>query len=696
MPKRSVAYLLKIITPGAACLFLALFLAQGGRLAAQDDEPRGEERPGMTETMRRMLEDKLPPENREAMSATLCVGGMAGPYPCNNVDLLAFIPLATFGASSGNDSWGWTDPLDGKEYALMGLNNGTGFVDISDPENPIYLGKLPTHTSSSSWRDIKVYNNHAFIVSEAGGHGMQVFDLTELRSVPLPPVTFSETAHYPAFGNAHNLAINEDSGYAYAIGSNTCSGGLHMINIQNPTNPTNAGCFSADGYTHDTQCVNYAGPDPNHQGKEICFNSNEDTVTIVDVTNKAAPVQLSRTPYAGSGYTHQGWLTEDHVYFLMDDELDEQSFGHNTRTRVFDASDLDAPTLVGFYDAAVPSIDHNLYTLGDYVFEANYRSGLRILDITDVATANLSEVGYFDIYPLNDNPSFNGAWSNYPYFASGVVIISGIEQGLFMVQPALSPDFRMNTTDPVLSVCGNGNDSTTLDLTPRNGYTGTVTLSAGGLPAGATPSFTPNPVTPPDSSTLDVTVSGVTAGQYPFMVLATDSALTHTLDLDLFVSTGAPGAPTLVAPADGATNVSLTPDYEWTAATQGQSYELEVATDAAFTTIVYTATVAGISHTPPTALDPLTTYYWRVRASNECGPGANSAVFDFTTEDVPPILLVDDDDNSPDVRATYTAALDALGLEYDIWDTANSDNEPSVALMSPYTAIIWFSGDEFG
>ncbi|PVE32344.1 regulator, partial [Enterococcus faecalis] len=106
--------------------------------------------------------------------------------------------------------------------------------------------------------------------------------------------------------------------------------------IQNPASPTNAGCFSSDGYTHDAHCVVYTGPDVQHQGKEICFNSNEDTVTIVDVTNKALPVQLSRTGYAGSGYTHQGWVDESQTYYLQDDELDEMNSGHGTRTYVWD------------------------------------------------------------------------------------------------------------------------------------------------------------------------------------------------------------------------------------------------------------------------------------------------------------------------------------------------------------------------
>lgn len=293
---------------------------------------------------------------------TECIDGMADFYPCDDTDLLHRIHLEDLGdgSGSGNDIWGWTDPLDGKEYALMGLSNGTAFVDVSTPTAPVYLGYLPTATSASLWRDIKTHANHAYIVSEASGHGMQVFDLTQLRNVTTPPVTFTDSNRYTDFGSAHNIVINEDSGFAYAVGAD-CSGGLHMIDLSNPLLPSFAGCYSGDGYTHDAQCVIYQGPDTEHQGNEICFNSNEDTLTVVDVTNKAAPVQISRTPYNDSRYTHQGWLTDDHRYYLMNDELDEQSLGHNTKTYIWDLQDLDSPTIVGTYLGPQASIDHNLY-----------------------------------------------------------------------------------------------------------------------------------------------------------------------------------------------------------------------------------------------------------------------------------------------------------------------------------------------
>jgi choice-of-anchor B domain-containing protein len=259
---------------------------------------------------------------------------------------------------------------------------------------------------------------------------MQVFDLTELRDVPNPPVTFSETAHYGQFGNSHTISIDTRTGFAYANGSNTCFGGPHMIDIRNPLNPTFAGCNTTDGYTHDNQCVIYRGTDETYRGREICFESNEDTLTIVDVTNKSNPHQISRTTYPGSGYTHQGWLSPNHEVFVLNDELDEIEFGHNYWTRFWNVRDLDNPTIQRIYKSpTVPAIDHNLFVKGRLVYESNYRSGLRILDGPG------REVAFFDVYPADDDTQFNGTWSNYPFFASGNLTINGIEQGLFVVRP---------------------------------------------------------------------------------------------------------------------------------------------------------------------------------------------------------------------------------------------------------------------
>lgn len=377
-----------------------------------------------------------------------CTNGSAAGFGCSNVDLQAQVSLAGLGgAARTNDLWGWVDPETQREYALVGLAEGTAFVDVTDPVNPRYLGTLPTHSEASLWRDIKTYANHAFIVSEARGHGMQVFDLTQLRNVANPPVTFSETAHYDRVNKVHNIVINEDTGFAYTVGNNelpngpegsNCSFGYHMINIQNPTAPTFAGCFnssvprrggSVSGYTHDAQCVIYHGPDEAHQGREVCLGADETGISIADVTDKSAPFELSTATYPNVGYAHQGWLTGDHRYYLQDDELD----GGQTRTLIWDVRDLDDPQLLTEYFAATQNTDHNLYVRGNYVFQSHYTEGLRILDISTIDEP--VEIAFFDTVPGSDAWGFDGSWSNYPFFPSGNIIVTSRSEGLFVVRP---------------------------------------------------------------------------------------------------------------------------------------------------------------------------------------------------------------------------------------------------------------------
>lgn len=365
-----------------------------------------------------------------------CISGNAGPYSCNDYDLMGHIDISTLGGSGaeGNDSWGWTDASTGKEYAMVGTTSGTAFVDISNPTQPILLGRLATATFNSSWRDIKVYNDHAFIVSEADGHGMQVFDLTHLRTVSNPPESFNADALYSGFGSSHNIVINEASGYAYIVGSDTFNGGPHFVNIQNPTNPVAAGGFADDSYSHDAQVITYNGPDPDYTGREILIGSNENQVVIVDVTDKSNPLNISGLGYSNIGYTHQGWFTEDMKYFIVGDEIDEFSFGNNSRSIVFDFTDLDNPSFHMNYFGPTRAIDHNGYVKGNLFFQANYTAGVRIIDVSGIENGMMTEVGFFDTYPPTNNTSFSGAWNVYPYFESGNIIISDIEGGLFIIR----------------------------------------------------------------------------------------------------------------------------------------------------------------------------------------------------------------------------------------------------------------------
>ena len=372
------------------------------------------------------------------LSGTPCDNGMAGIYPCQGYDLLAKISLETFGSEAANDNWGWVDHKSGKEYVISGLDDGTAFIDISDPKNPIFLGKLPTATTVSPWRDIKVYENHAFIVSEAPEHGLQVFDLTRLRLIDEFQI-FTSDARLTDFGNAHNIWINQESGYAYVFGSELYQGGPLFINITNPINPQVEGGYADDSYTHDAHIVTYDGPDNQYKGREILFGSNSDggennKIIIVDITDKSNPIRINSITYTNGGYTHQGFLSEDHRYFFLGDELDELQYGAPTQTRIFDLTSLSNSTLHVNYFGGVNAIDHNGYVKGNKFYLASYTAGLRVLDISQVQNKSVIEIGFFDTYPSNNNPKFNGVWSIYPFFESGVIAINDIDSGLFLVK----------------------------------------------------------------------------------------------------------------------------------------------------------------------------------------------------------------------------------------------------------------------
>jgi choice-of-anchor B domain-containing protein len=542
---------------------------------------------------------------REAMASTPCDQGMAGEFPCRDIDLSSFVPVDALGGDRGtNDIWGWTDQKTGREYALVGLVEGTSFVDISDPAHPTVIGAMRTQTYNSIWRDLKVYDNHVFVVSEAPGHGMQVFDLTRLRSftgrdslgvrpgairkrndhdfcleastnltalrmrpcsdgAPAQNWTYDrktgliveqdglclsawsspenasiawtkeiragagaaarecnssdasqqwtyvevssrfrlrdrpswwspwlclttlqqnatedEAVHltecdaddlgqqwtlgasvleeflpdavYSEVTSSHNIAINEQTAMAYILGTRTCNGGLHMVDISVPTEPSFAGCFSEDNYTHDAQCVVYNGPDKRFRGKELCFAYNEDTLTIVDLSSRERPKAIARVGYNNSVYTHQGWLDMEQRYLFMDDELDEASSSpsnpsgpsNHTRTLMWDVRLLDNPVLIDSFYSNETSIDHNMYVDGKVVFQSNYCAGLRMLEIIskegEAQPLRLREIGFLDIEPECNTPSFKGSWSNFPYFPSGVVAVTSISRGLFVATPRFS------------------------------------------------------------------------------------------------------------------------------------------------------------------------------------------------------------------------------------------------------------------
>jgi choice-of-anchor B domain-containing protein len=449
--------------------------------------------------MKSLLIPVLAALSLQAFAQTACVNGMAGNYPCRNMDLMKFMTLQECGCDPNgntNDVWGWVSPATGKEYAILGCADVTSFIDVSDPVNPELIGTLPTHSSSSLWRDVESHGNWLFVVSEAQEHGMQVFDLTQLDGVSNSPVVFSESAHYPDFSNCHTVNVDPVSGFVYAYGTNTYNGGEHIVDVSDPLNPVLAGGYDGSGYTHDGFAWTYDGPDADYAGREIVIacngrsNSDNDKLVFVDVTNKLDCQLIGEYNFNGeatTGYFHQGWITKNKKFFLMNDELDEMALGNNqqaygTRTHIFNITNLDNVTYEGFYEGTSPSIDHNLYTLDQFVYESNYRSGVRVLDAIRVASSELSEVAFFDLYPENDNAQFSGTWSNYPYLPSGLVLATSMYDGFFIVKPTI-----ITTSQDSWDLCSTEDVVFDIDINADLAFPLTVAIDGlGGATASAT------------------------------------------------------------------------------------------------------------------------------------------------------------------------------------------------------------------
>ena len=194
---------------------------------------------------------------KKASTAAKCKNGFAGEYPCKNVDLLDFISHEDLGATGkrGNDVWGWTSK-EGREFGIVGHTDGVAFVEVGKKGKLTYLGRLDTYTGIVSWRDMKVIKDHVYIGSEADNHGLQIFDLKNLLDInPKHPVIFDNardlTAHFDGFGASHNIVAHPEVDMIYAVGGRSganarntpCAGGLFMVDVSDPSNPTSPGCI---------------------------------------------------------------------------------------------------------------------------------------------------------------------------------------------------------------------------------------------------------------------------------------------------------------------------------------------------------------------------------------------------------------------------------------------------------------------
>ena len=433
-----------------------------------------------------------------AKPATVCDNGFAGDHACEKMDLLAHVPLSSFSTnpSAANDVWGFYDVNDNKEYAILGLRNGVGVVEVTDPEAPRMVGSVSSQ--STSWRDIKVYqhfnratsrwDSYAYVTADSASVGTMIIDLRSLpNDISVASSDKSDiSAHNVYLSNVDysmGVALNGVEPFLHIAGSNRNGGAFNTYRLDNPVEPDlvySNGSSSRANYSHDvssmvvtddrkdTQCV-AAGP-----YCEIFFDFNEDNFQIWDKTLNSAPSRLSTTSYPKVSYVHSGWYTEDKQVVLVHDELDEMDYGLNTTVRLFELSDFGSPSLLSTWAGSTGAIDHNGFVRGNRYYMSNYTRGMTVLDISD--TSDPKEIGFFDTFPISDNTSFNGAWGVYPYLPSGVVLISDISSGLYVVRDnTLEPEQGNVSFDAQTYLVDEG-ASATVSVERKSGSTGAVSV----------------------------------------------------------------------------------------------------------------------------------------------------------------------------------------------------------------------------
>ena len=332
-----------------------------------------------------------------------------------NVQQFAHMPISSFMVPSElNDIWGWVDSA-GNEYAIVGMNDGTSIIDLSDPLSPQEVLFVPG--MNSIWRDIKTYGNYAYVTTEAM-NGLLIIDLSNL-----PDSANTNTYLYTGPSNAqwqraHNIYIDE-RGYAYIFGANRGSGGAIILDLnQDPTQPVEIADIN-NWYVHDGMV----------KGDTLFLaNGNNSLFSVWDVSNPSNPVLLAQNPTVGF-YSHNIWSSDDGNYIYT---TEEDNGGHLSEFNITDLNNIDLTDKI----QAEPGnniMPHNAFYINDYIVNSYYTTGIQIFDVQ--SKGNIVNVGHFDTSPNFSGPGSNGCWGVYPYLPSGIIIASDIENGFFVLDP---------------------------------------------------------------------------------------------------------------------------------------------------------------------------------------------------------------------------------------------------------------------
>jgi choice-of-anchor B domain-containing protein len=353
-------------------------------------------------------------------------------YPRNGVRLLSHVDLDQFPGSptSGAAIYGYTSP-SGREYATMGVRNGTAIVEVTNPSVPIIRAHIPG--PSSLWHENVVLGDFCYSVTE-GGNGIQIIDL---RNIDLGVATLVATYTGNGLDNIHTIQADPSTNRLFVNGSNR---GFLVLDATNPTALVEIGRWTTK-YVHDCVVRNFtSGP---YAGKQIgFFFCGISGLYIVDLSNPETLVDRGSLNYYPEAqvnfYCHSGALTPDGRYLMVNDEFDEnRSLTPSCTTVVVDVANLDAPAVAHRFASGINTIDHNSHLRDGYLFLSAYKAGMRVYNAANPLALN--EVGFFDSYPTSTNAnSYDGNWGVYAGFASGNVVISDINSGLFVLDPSES------------------------------------------------------------------------------------------------------------------------------------------------------------------------------------------------------------------------------------------------------------------
>lgn len=314
--------------------------------------------------------------------------------------------------------WGYEAP-DGREYAILGAAFGPVFYDVTDSSDITEVGFFHEIDSANPdqgnlWREIKVYDHYAYIVSEADNSGVLIFDLQYL------PDSVSLVQRFIAPGHSSTHSITQDGPYIYINGCNTSFGqGTTVLDLSvDPENPVVRGSWNTR-YVHDARVIDdtmYAS----------CINDGY--MSIIDVSNKDSLVLITEWLNNPNPSTHNSALTIDKSHLLITDEV-----GPLPRLlKIWDVSDILNPIQVDTWQP--PGITtarvHNVEIYGDTAVIAHYTAGVYLLDISD--PENPTEIAWYDTYPANNGQSFAGCWGVYK-FPSGKIIASDMNTGLYVL-----------------------------------------------------------------------------------------------------------------------------------------------------------------------------------------------------------------------------------------------------------------------